>query len=130
MGHLRLNAADANSAPVMAKILCIDDEVDTLRTRKLLLESEGHQVLEAGTAAEGLRLLQTAAVDLVILDYWMSGMNGIAAAREIRRIKPTVPIIILSGFAELPGEAIGLADRWIMKGHSAEELLNTIRALV
>jgi CheY-like chemotaxis protein len=113
----------------MATILCIDDEPAGLQARKLLLESEGHNVLEARSGAEGISLFQLEKVDLIILDYWMSGMNGTATALELKRINPKIPIIMLSGYGELPGETVGVADRWILKGRATQELLETIAAL-
>lgn len=110
-------------------ILCIDDEPDAIRVRKLLLESEGYRVFGAGTGEEGLRLFQMHKIDAVVLDYWMSGMNGLAVAREIKKLSPTMPIIMLSGFSELPGEAVGIAERWILKGRSAQDLLEALAAL-
>jgi DNA-binding response OmpR family regulator len=113
----------------MAKILCIDDETDLLFTRKLLLESEGHEVIEAGTGEQGIRLFQANKIDLVVVDYWMTGMNGLAVARAIKKLNPAVPIIVLSGLAELPGEGVGIADRWILKGRATHELLDAIKTL-
>jgi DNA-binding response OmpR family regulator len=110
----------------MATILSIDDEPEASEIRKLLLESEGYQVLLAQTGEDGLRLFQSQRVDLVVVDYWMRGMNGLAVAREIKRLNLAVPIIVLSGLAELPGEAVGIADRWIMKGRSTQALLDAI----
>ena len=110
----------------MATILSIDDEPQASEIRKLLLESEGYDVLLAQTGEDGLRLFQSQRVDLVVVDYWMRGMNGLAVAREIKRLNPAVPIIVLSGLAELPGEAVGIADRWIMKGRSTQALLDAI----
>ena len=114
----------------MAKILCIDDESDASQVRRRLLESEGYQVVDARTGEEGLRLFRSHKIDLVIVDYWMTGMNGLAVAREIKKLNSAVPIIVLSGLAELPGEAIGIADRWIIKGGSTQDLLNAIASLV
>jgi DNA-binding response OmpR family regulator len=113
----------------MATILCIDDEAAALQARKLVLESEGHQVFEARSGKEGIALFHSQKFDLVILDYWMSGMNGTAAAREIKKINPKVPIIMLSGYGELPGEIVGVADRWILKGRATRELLDAVKAL-
>jgi CheY-like chemotaxis protein len=112
-----------------AAVLCIDDEPDAIKIRKLLLESEGYRVFDATTGEEGLRLFRSQKVDVVIVDYWMSGMNGLAVAREIKKLSPAMPIIMLSGFSELPGEAVGIADRWILKGRSAQDLLNAISTL-
>ena len=129
--EIKTTAAEVRfTANPMATILCIDDEANILHTRRLLLESEGYEVLEATTAAEGLRLLKSAQVDLVVLDYWMPGMNGMAAAREIKNMAPTLPVIMLSGLWELPGESVGIANRWILKGYSTKELLEAIKALL
>ena len=67
----------------MAKILCIDDESAALNIRKRVLETADHQVLTARSGEEGIRLFRSEPFDLVLLDYWMPGMNGIATAREL-----------------------------------------------
>jgi CheY-like chemotaxis protein len=114
----------------MAKILCIDDESAALSIRKRVLETAGHHVLTARSGEEGVKLFRSEPPDLVLLDYWMPGMNGIATARELRRIKPSVPMIILSGLAQLPDETMGVVDRWILKDEGPEFLLNTITTLL
>ncbi|MGB8324232.1 MAG: PAS domain S-box protein, partial [Candidatus Acidiferrum sp.] len=112
-------------------ILCIDDEATGLLPRRLLLESAGHRVLEARSGLEGIELFQREKVDAVILDYWMSGMKGTTVASELKRINPAVPIIVLSGMSDLPGEAAGLVDQWLVKGsHRAEQLLESISTLL
>ena len=107
-------------------ILCIDDEPSA--SRKLLIESAGHQVIDARTGPEGIRLFESNPFNLVILDYFMSGMNGLDVARALRNINPTIPIIMLSGFGELPGEAPWI-NRWIVKGHSSQHLLEAVEEL-
>jgi CheY-like chemotaxis protein len=114
----------------MAKILCIDDETSALSVRKRVLETAGHHVITARSGEEGIQVFRSEALDLVLLDYWMPGMNGIATARELRRIKPSVPMVILSGLAQLPDETMGVVDRWILKDEGPEFLLNTISALL
>jgi CheY-like chemotaxis protein len=113
----------------MTTILCIDDETAALEARRLLLESEGYQVIEAHSGMEGLERLKSNHVDLVILDYWMAGMNGTATAQEIKKINPRMPIVMLSGYGELPGEIVGIADRWILKGRATRDLLDAVKAL-
>lgn len=114
----------------MTTILCIDDEASGLIVRQRLLESEGYRVVVARSGEDGLRLFQSELINAVILDYWMSGMNGTAVARELKRINPNIPIIVLSGLVELPGETVGLADRWILKGDDPEHLLNTLKRVL
>jgi len=112
-----------------ATILCIDDEENQLVLRKLMLERAGYRVLTAESPAEAIALFGSDTVDLVIVDYYMPGMNGLALAREILRQKK-LPIVVLSAYAELPGESIGTADTWIMKGTGSEELLRRIAELL
>ena len=112
-----------------ATILCIDDEENQLVLRKLMLERAGYRVLTAESPAEAIALFGSDTVDLVIVDYYMPGMNGLALAREILRQKK-LPVVVLSAYAELPGESIGTADTWIMKGAASEELLRRIRELL
>ena len=114
-----------------ASVLCVDDEKSALLSRKLLLESAGHRVIEARSGKEGIRLFQTEKLDLVILDYWMSDMKGTAVAAEMKRLNPLVPIVMLSGLPELPGETMGMVDQWLMKGsRRAEYLLDAIKTLL
>ncbi len=112
-------------------VLCVEDEDQQLKLRKLLFESEGFNVLTAQTGRQALELFQAHAVDAVVLDYWMAGMNGMAVAIELKRLRPTIPIIVLSGWTLLPGETIGLVDAWFQKAqiHPAE-LVKTVSRLV
>ena len=112
-----------------ATILCIDDETNQLVLRKLMLERAGYRVLTAESPAQAIALFGSDTVDLVIVDYYMPGMNGLTLAREILRQKK-LPVVVLSAYAELPGESIGTADMWIMKGAASEELLRKIRELL
>ena len=114
-----------------ATLLCVDDEEAALLTRKLLLESAGYRVLEARSGPEGIERFQSENIDLVILDYWMSGMKGTTVAAEMKRLNPSVPVIVLSGVSDLPGEASGWVDQWLIKGtHRAEHLLESISTLL
>ena len=106
------------AAPSAATILCIEDEPPQLLLRKLLLESRGYIVITAESGREALKLFQVHAVDLVILDYWMSGMNGVFVAREMKQVKPNIPIIIFSAYQSFPAEVIGIADTWLRKAET------------
>jgi DNA-binding response OmpR family regulator len=112
-----------------ATIVCVDDEENQLMLRKLMLERAGYHVLTATMPAQAIDLFRDNAIDLVIVDYYMPGMNGLTLARELRQQKK-VPIVVLSAYAELEGESIGIADMWIMKGTAAAELLAKIAELL
>src|SRR5437763_12885929 len=116
-----------------ATVLCIDDEQTALQLRKTVLESAGYRVLIAKSGVLGIQAFKSEPVQAVVLDYWMADMNGMQVAREIRKLNPKVPIIILSAYGELLDESLGIADLWIRKGEEdpqyllscLEELLKT-----
>jgi|SRR5579883_1059298 len=112
-------------------ILCIDDEPNSLTVRCQMLERAGYRVIVAESPGEGVFLFCSENVDLVVLDYWMADMNGLAVASKLRKIKPNVAILMLSGFREISGEGLGLVNQWILKGESSPaDLLNTVSELV
>ena len=113
----------------MANILCVDDDEDGLMSRKDVLQSDGHRVWGAHLATEGLQIFQAEKIDLVIVDYYLTDTTGLMVAEEIKQINPEVPIIVLSGFGQLPGEAVGVAHRWILKGSGPKILLDAVNAL-
>jgi len=73
-------------------------------TAESMLESLGHQVLMASSGTEALNALQgNSRIDLVITDHAMPHMTGSELADRIRAIRPDLPIILATGYAELPG---------------------------
>jgi CheY-like chemotaxis protein len=111
-------------------VLCIDDEERALDSRRRVLESAGYRVLNARSGKDGLNLLGTERIDAVLLDYWMPEQKGLEVASAIRRLTPQTPIIVLSGYAPLPTEALGLVDEWFLKGDHPENLLSKISELI
>ena len=122
--------ASSSTVPA-ATILCVEDEPSQLLLRKLLMESQGYNVITAESGQEGLKQFQTNSVDLVILDYWMPRPNGMAVARQMKKLKPNVPIIIFSASQALPGEAIGIPDMWLRKAETEPpDLLYAVERLL
>ena len=112
-------------------ILCVEDEEQQLKLRKILFEDAGFEVLGARTGNQALELFREHEVDGVVLDYWMAGMNGLAVAREMKRARPGTPIIVVSGFTSLPGETIGVVDAWFQKSKiEPEDLVKEVKNLV
>ena len=111
-------------------ILCVDDERSGLLMRRLLLESQGYVVLTAESGEEGVAVLAAKEVDLVLLDYMMPGADGGAVAETMKKIKPSVPILMLSAYVDLPSETIAHVDRYVIKGQSPPTLLNTVAELL
>jgi CheY-like chemotaxis protein len=123
-----------NSVPSMitAKhplILCIDDADIALRVRKLLLGREGYNVLTASSGEDGLELFRRNPIELVIADHFLSGKTGIEIAREMKELRPEVPILIMSAAIDKP-EGLEFADGFLAKGESPDVLLDTIAQLL
>jgi len=110
-------------------VLCIDDDKKTLHARKLVLETAGYDVITATSGGHGLRLLERHPVQLVILDYRMPHMDGEATAREIRRTRPHVPILMLSGQIDVPKSASSAVDAFVAKAQPPAVLLGHLTAL-
>lgn len=83
-------------------ILAVDDDDLVLTNTAGMLEELGHTVFQAGSAADALRVLDEGRVDLVITDHAMPRMTGAQLADIIEEKHPDVPVIIITGFAELP----------------------------
>lgn len=81
----------------MARILIIDDEDQTRRMLRQVLERAGYEVIEARDGEEGVRYFHAFAIDLVITDVLMPGKRGLDAIIELRSKVPDVKIIAISG---------------------------------
>ena len=98
-----------------ATILIIDDKETALKVRKLVLELAGCSVLTASDVDLAMRLFAASAVDIVICDQLLEGKTGTELAAEMKRLKPMIPIVIMSGMVERPA-GIEHADLFICKG--------------
>jgi CheY-like chemotaxis protein len=81
----------------LAKILVVDDEAAVQMTIRLLLERAGHSVEAASDGQNGLAAFEKGDFDLLFLDIFMPGMDGIETMRHIHRQRPDVPIVVISG---------------------------------
>ena len=81
----------------MANILIVDDDGAVQATIRLLLERAGHSVVVAGDGRKGLALFEAEQFDLLFLDIFMPGMDGLETMRLAHRQRPLTPIIVISG---------------------------------
>jgi CheY-like chemotaxis protein len=81
----------------VSKILVIDDDPAVRMTIKLVLEREGHAVELATDGVAGMKVIQAGGIDLLIVDIFMPGMDGIETIREVRKHLPGLPAIVISG---------------------------------
>lgn len=96
--------AYSNAAPIAVprlSVLVVDDDSLVLTSTSLLLEDLGHRVIGATSGAQALALFdQGEVIDLVITDMAMPKMSGAQLAHALRMLKPDLPIILATGYAE------------------------------
>lgn len=117
----------------MARILVIDDEELARFTVREILESAGHEVVEARDGVEGLALQRAQGCDLVVTDVIMPRKEGVEMIIEMRQEHPSLKIIAISGggrtrnldFLKLAKE-FG-ADKVLPKPFSADDLIGAVR---
>ena len=86
-------------------ILAVDDDDLVLTNTAGMLEELGHTVFQAGSGADAMRMLAEGEVDLVITDHAMPHMTGAQLADALDESHPGLPVIIITGYAELPPHA-------------------------
>ncbi|MNO47752.1 Transcriptional regulatory protein SrrA [compost metagenome] len=114
----------------MSTILVADDDSEIRDVIHVYLRNEGYHVLEAADGEEALQAIQSASIQLVILDVMMPRMDGIQACLKIRQISNT-PIIMLSAKQEDIDKITGLttgADDYMIKPFNPLELLARVKA--
>ena len=79
------------------KILIVDDEVSILQSLSAILQDEGYGVILASCGEEGLERAKKDPPDLILLDIWMPGTDGMTVLDEIKKLYPLIPVIIISG---------------------------------
>ena len=81
----------------MANILIIEDDELTRELYSEILKNDGHTILEANDGSEGLKLVETNKIDLIITDLLMPNVDGMEVIITIRKTQPDLPIIAISG---------------------------------
>jgi PAS domain S-box-containing protein len=95
-------AEDPTVEMASLRILLVDDEELVRAGTADMLADMGHAVVQAASGAQALGLLGGGGFDLLVSDYLMPGMTGIELATEARRIAPDLPVLLITGFADMP----------------------------
>src|SRR2546430_13049945 len=114
----------------MALVLVVEDETDMSNLIRDLLAAEGHEVAQAFDGRTALSLAQQRPPDLVILDWMLPDLDGLAVCRRLRE-DHLMPIIMLTARTEEVDRVLGLevgADDYVPKPFSMRELLARARA--
>ncbi|HKT40604.1 MAG TPA: response regulator transcription factor [Ktedonobacterales bacterium] len=116
----------------MARILIVEDEIALSNILRADLEAEGHTVSQAFDGPSAIVLVESQQPQLVILDWMLPGLDGLAVCRRIRQ-KHLMPILMLTARASEVDRVLGLevgADDYVVKPFSTQELLARVRAML
>lgn len=117
----------------MLRTLVIDDDPAVTSVLKRGLSYEGFAVDTAGSGAEGLAIARERYPDLVILDWMMSGLDGMEVLRRLRAADANLPILMLTGKDAPADQVQGLkrgADDYVVKPFTFDVLAARVRALL
>jgi DNA-binding response OmpR family regulator len=114
----------------MEKLLVIEDDRSIYKVLKQLFESDGYSIEFTAEGASGLKAVKVARPALVILDLKLPDMPGCDVCREIRKLAPSMPIIVLTATTDEVDKVLLLelgADDYVTKPFSPKELLARVR---
>ncbi|OQY50416.1 MAG: response regulator [Desulfobacteraceae bacterium 4572_89] len=113
----------------MGKILALDDVLDAANLIKRILERKGHKVFPFTEEEEAIRFLESNEVDLAILDIKLKKMSGVEVLEELKKISPSIQVIMLTGYPtiETARECLKLgASEYCVKPIDKDELENKV----
>ena len=117
------------------RILLVDDDDDVRDLFREFLSGSGHEVFCASSGAAGLELLQSREIDVVLVDIVMPGKDGVSTIYEIRKMRPNINIIAISGggragnMAPLRVAADAGADLLLTKPINRDTLISAVQAV-
>lgn len=115
----------------MKKLLLVDDEESIQIVYREEFEDEGYQVISALDGTTGLEKFKEEEPDLVILDIQMPNINGVEVLRQMKMLRPTVPVILSSAYQEFKRDlGTWAADEYVVKSGNLDELKKTVRTLL
>jgi len=111
-------------------IFYVDDNPKSRRLLASVIKSCGFEVVTAGDPIEASSRIRKISFDLALLDYQMPHLTGAQLAQKIKRTRPDVPVVLISGFSALPPFELVFVDAHIGRGSTLDELLDTMRSLI
>lgn len=115
----------------MKTILVVDDDEAIRTLLQEELEEEGYKVLIATNARDALKMVAAEALDLVILDIRMPGMDGLEALPRILGIKEGLPVIMNTAYSQYQDSFMSwAADAYVVKSSDLTELKEKVRELI
>lgn len=116
----------------MFRVLLVDDDAHIISTNRAYLEKRGYEVVTAAGGDEALSAAASTALDAIVLDVEMPGVDGVEVCRRIREVS-AVPILFLSAYADTDDRIRGLlagGDDYLAKPYSLQELELRLRGRI
>lgn len=108
-------------------LLLVDDSHTILQLRTARLQDLGFAVSTATNSVSALAVLERTRVAAVLLEYKLEGMDAEAVAFHIKQRFPTMPVILLSAFDDLPERVLWLVDEYVMKSEPLEKIAEVVQ---
>jgi len=118
---------EGHAAP--ARVLVVDDDKSIRLLCRVNLELDGHEVLEADSLDAARTALEEEDIAVVLLDVHLYGERSDPLIGECHALEPPVPVVVVTGSADITQERLGDADAVLPKPFELEELLTTVRNL-
>ncbi|MGA7927482.1 MAG: response regulator, partial [Candidatus Sulfotelmatobacter sp.] len=107
-------------------LLCIHRDPAQLSS----LKENGYELVTATNGRDGLRLFMSRSVDAIVIEYHLSLLDSSVIAAEIKQVRPTVPIVMLTDHLELPDGALKSVDALVTKSDGVHFLMATVHFLL
>jgi len=111
------------------RILVVDDDEGIIKTFEIILKGKGYEVETATTAKEGLKSIKRFTFNIVLLDIKLPDKDGTEVLKEIKKLKPGIITIMITGFADLDNAVECLnhgANAYLMKPVAPENLIKLV----
>lgn len=127
---LHFNSMSDDVRVVGKRILLVDDDASARESIKLLLQIDRHDVIEAQSGQEALKLFPRSQVDLVIIDYFMPQMEGSKLAEHLKLAAPSMPILMVTAYVEKLVDCHNPVDAILAKPFGIADLRQSIASLL
>jgi len=112
------------------RILCVDESEFGAYVEATILRREGYEALACSDALQAAAIANTQEIDLAVLSYGMTGMNGAELAAFCKAANPDMKVILVSEWLGIPKREIAIADLFMLKSDDMDALLAGVEILL
>jgi CheY-like chemotaxis protein len=107
VSEMNMTSTDASASEnveiMVATIMVVDDDALIAMSTADMLEDLGHRVIDASSGSRAIEILESGVqIDAIVTDHAMPGMTGVELAKKARALRPGIPILLTTGYADLP----------------------------